>query len=503
MIKKILLIALFSFSSFSADYLLDSTNKCFGFDKVSVDTQDNHCVGMILSGDEGLIKPRKVIQINPNHFVITDMVNWNAGNGIVWEVKIQNSKTTLSKIFTELDRPHGIKIGPDGLIYIGEASQVFRFDLKDPKNSKEIVIENIPSEGKHALSEFIFTQDKRLILNVGAPTDQCLKNDRKAVYPCVEAEEEAVLREYIMNEDNSFSLVKNLAYGLRNSMGIVELHSGEIIQFNNGMDFSKEDSPLEEINLITDGANYGWPYCYGKGKLNRAYKRTFFNRSLPKIKCSDFQDPIGFLPAHSAPLDALLYDGEMFSEFKGKVLVSLHGYRKTGQRIVALEVNAKEKITSDFEEVVFGWQAKEGIRPKGAPVGLDIGTSGEVYFIDDKNKTLMVLAKGSSISTDNNSVDPVDGIINLRLAQFKEVQRKVFSSHCIQCHSEMSGTPEKVANYLIDNGLVKISSAKDSELYKRIMGTGESMMMPPTGIKLGQDEIDLVKNWINSISIVK
>lgn len=502
MFKSLVFIFLLSVLSFSGEYHLDSTNRCFGFDRVSVDTQDGSCVGLILDGGEGLKKPRKVIQLSSKVFYITDMVNWSANNGILWEVTIDGARKKLRKVFSKLDRPHGLRKGPDGLIYVGEASQIIRFNPSSPSSTKEVVIKDLPTKGSHPLSEFIFTSDNRLILNIGAPSDQCLKDGKKAVYPCEATKSEAVLREYRMSESGDFTFSKNLAFGLRNSMGLVEIESGEIIQFNNGMDFNDESTPLEEINLIGEGQNYGWPYCYGSSKLNKSYKRSFFNRRIPKIDCSIYESPIGYLPAHSAPLDAILYDSEMFPEFKGKILVSLHGYRKSGQRIVALELNTSKRNNTSFQEVVYGWTAKEGIRPKGAPVGLDIGLNGEVYFIDDKNKTLMVLAKGESNPSVETDPDVrSDEVRLLKLDQFKLIQKSIISKHCIQCHTEYDSTAESVANYMLDSGSVIPGNAEDSDIFQRLSGVGSNRMMPPTGIKLSPESLSLVKNWINSISV--
>jgi len=496
--KNLLFLALmYSPFTVATDYLLNSEAKCFGHDQVPVSTQDGSCVGMIVNSTSGLKKPRKVLHLTNNHFIISDMVNWNKGNGIIWDVKIENGTPKLTKLLTGLNLPHGLRKGPDGLIYVGETDKVFRFNLQDPKGTKEVVIKDIPSSGKHPISEFIFTSDNRLILNVGAPSDQCLNDKKKPVYPCLEAKEEATLREYLMKADGSFQLLGNLAYGLRNSMGIVELKPGEIVQFNNGMDFEAEGSPMEEVNLIEPGAHYGWPYCYERGKLNKKYKRTFFNRKVPKINCSKYKNPIGLLPAHSAPLDAHVYSGEMFPEFKGKVLVSLHGYRKSGQRIVSMDLDTANKTNDTFEEVVFGWQASEGIRPKGAPVGLDIGEQGEIYFVDDKNKTLMVLAKGNSAPIIDNSNAQIIG--DLKLDKFKVIQKKVLNKSCTQCHGNFKDDAKVLAKSLVESGLVKPGNSEESEFLLRVNGQSSNMAMPPVGEKLGVEEVKLIQDWIDSL----
>lgn len=479
------------FSSGKSAYLLDSKKRCFGYDQVPVSSIDGSCVGMIIDSNEGLEKPRKVVQLSNGDFYITDMVNWNKGNGILWLY----SKGQLEKIFTGLNLPHGLRVGPGGLVYVGESDKVFRFDPKDPKSSKEIVISNLPSNGKHPLSEILITSDQRILVNVGAPSDQCLNSRNKPVYPCLESENEAAIYEYQIQDSGKVEFLKVFAYGLRNSMGLVELSSGEIIQFNNGMDFNDEEGPLEEINLLIDGSHYGWPYCYERNKLNKKYKRTLFNRSVPKISCDRYELPIGLLPAHSAPLDALLYEGDMFPELSGSVLVSLHGYRKYGQRLIHLNLNTKSSSNHEFSNLVFNWSARKGLRPKGAPVGLHVGMKGEIYFVDDKNKTLMVLAKGEK-SQYEQKVE-VQVLTNYGLNQFKRISDKILSKHCLSCHNEFSGSPKIVIDQLISAGLISPGKPQTSDFYLRVSGQSSNMAMPPAmPDALSIEDKELIREWI-------
>jgi len=53
-----------------------------------------------------------------------------------------------------------------------------------------------------------------------------------------------------------------MAQGLRNSVAMVRHRSGTLLQAENGMDFPPADSPFEELNVLHQGAHYGWPYCY-------------------------------------------------------------------------------------------------------------------------------------------------------------------------------------------------------------------------------------------------
>lgn len=504
---RTLLFLSLCFSSVSAvyasDYFLNTVESCHGFNKISIGTRQNNCIGMVVNKGEGLSKPRKIVQVSKTKFVITDMVNWNKNSGILWLLDTSKSSEEgrLSKIFTKLNLPHGLRIGNDGLIYVGEAHQIFRFSLESPIETKEVVISNLPVEGKHPLTEFLITKSNRIIVNVGAPSDQCLNEKGKPTYPCLESKSEALLREYEIESSGKVSLLGNLAYGLRNSMGLVENVAGDIIQFNNGMDFSDKDGPKEEINFIIKDGHYGWPYCYEMGKLNDNYKRTFFNRKIPSIDCKEFISPIGLLPAHSAPLDARIYDGVMFPELTGKAIVSLHGYESTGQRVIAVDIENRESI-NDFEEIVFGWDAKEGVRAKGAPVGIEIGDEGEIYFVDDKNKTVMVLSKGES--NDDSQISTNTTNFNLSdesLRKFEKIQVTILNKNCISCHSNFSAEAKEVATSLLKSGLVKAQNEMESDFYLRLAGKGSNMAMPPgRNDIISEQDLESVKEWIHSLN---
>jgi glucose/arabinose dehydrogenase len=125
------------------------------------------------------------------------------------------------------------------------------------------------------------------------------------------------------------------------------------------------------------------------------------------------------LPPHSAPLDLIYYHGPMFPELEGKLLVTLHGYRATGSRILALDVDAdgaprtSEKATYAAYRrprggetrlpyhgpgpIAFNltpnWDALKGVRPAGSPVGLAIAADGAIWVAEDRNGAILRIAR--------------------------------------------------------------------------------------------------------------
>lgn len=477
-------------------YRLDKSKSCGGFPQVSVGTEQENCVGLVASEADGLIRPRRIVQLDDGDFIITDMVRWGKDKGIVWRLS-PNKEQKLTKVFTQVDHAHGLAIGPDNLVYVGTRATIFRFDPNSPQSTRELVISDLPGDGKHPMSHFIFDESGNLIVNVGAPSDQCEdENDSsKFIFPCKETQDEALLRKYIRQADGSYPSFQVIARGLRNSMALaIHPESRELFQGENNMDFEELERPEEEINLIKQGAHYGWPYCYGNAELNPNYvthKR--------RIRCERTTSPVALLPAHSAPLDMLFYSGAMFPELEGKLIVSLHGYRETGHRLISLDFNdGLLPIQASKTEIINEWTALEGIRPKGAPVGMTVAHDGSIWFVEDKNKTVMVLTKGEASKVDPGSRPDKVHLSEDQKEEIKNIQSTIFN-RCTSCHGNLrESDPVQLTQELVDSGWI-IPGNGESLIVKRISGTSAGRRMPLSGRPLTGDEIQQVKKFILSL----
>lgn len=498
-----MLFSMYSFAEVSkSGYAIEKGKLCAGFPRVSISSPEGSCVGMVIDKGMGLRMPRRIVEYKENEFFITDMYGWVENKGILWRLVIdEEGAPKLTKILSGLDRPHGLQLGPDGRIYIGEAGRIISLDPSSEEKSIKVLIDNLPRNGSHPLTHFIFTSKNSILINVGAPSDQCLTESGAPIYPCVQYEKEAQVREYFFNDH--FEIEEKfvvLGRGLRNSMGLAENNFGDYFQAENNMDFKELSEPKEEINLLGEGKHFGWPYCYEKESLNPKFKRSLFNRKVPEIDCSKFSAPLAYLPSHSAPLDMFFYRGDLFAFLKNKLVVSLHGYRETGHRLVAFDVNENERPINEGKEILNGWQAKEGVRPKGAPVGMSEGSDGKLWFVEDKNGTVMVMGASDedSIDSDVNSGQHV--YKDLAIEKYRSLQKGFFANSCTSCHQIFEGDSESSIKNLIDSGIVKPRMPMLSELYLRILGEGEGRPMPPGMNHLLNDEDkNLVKDWINSI----
>ena len=168
---------------------------------------------------------------------------------------------------------------------------------------------------------------------------------------------------------------------------------------------SPADSPFEEINVLRNGAHYGWPYCYDMDKATPIWART----GAMDCRSAVHTKPARLMPPHAAPLSMLYYDGAMFPQLRGRLLMTWHGYRPTGARLVAFDVDAKgiPILTPHARYAQYStggtvntkpypgpasepliltphWDKRAGLRPMGTPVGLggrrgrsDLGNRGQ------------------------------------------------------------------------------------------------------------------------------
>jgi glucose/arabinose dehydrogenase len=175
-----------------------------------------------------------------------------------------------------------------------------------------------------------------------------------------------------------------IARGLRNSLGLAVHPSGTILEADNGRDaindadpkLSDETLPHDELNVIALGggvSNYGWPYCYDDARNAPEFK---------KYACGTTVKPHVLLPAHSAPL-GLTY-------WRDQLVVSYHGYRDTGHRLVAFPIDATGRVVGESTELIGDWNESDD-QQFGGPVGTSVGVDGALWVTDDRNNLVMRL----------------------------------------------------------------------------------------------------------------
>jgi glucose/arabinose dehydrogenase len=534
------------------------------YPKLRIGMRDGYCAGLVASQEDGLIFPRSIVQI-PGHrqFVVADMGSWNPGQGrlLLLDPEAAEGKR-ISELVVKLDFPFGLRVGPDGKIYASTSETIFRFDplAPNPTSTIETVIQKLPGrkvtrpDGKpaedsiHPLKSFIFDKTGRIFVNVGAPTDNCLD---PISAPCAAGEgpePHAAIWMFTPPAGGIFPALKAAdpdpareiyARGLRNSMALA-MHPEfpdqgfAFLQADNGRDLMDQLEPNEEINGIEKGKHYGWPYCYDLSTTSPEFKSFLQKDPHYRNLCANtalYRQPHSLLPPHAAPLSMFYYGGGKFAELQGKLVVGLHGYRPTGSRVIFYDVDANgfPKISpppvryqvscaanpsqpfktvdksqvpaAAFVELVSEWHQVNGVRPRGAPVGMTVAADGAIWLVEDHNKTVIRIDTTASppeamLPCNVRSQPQIDELVRFvehdsaQSQRLTAIRTGLVEKHCAGCHSGFGLKPglaekekdETVLRFLLSqDGWIYPGDPVSGRLHTRLNGIGADRIMPPDG----------------------
>ncbi|HEX5169848.1 MAG TPA: c-type cytochrome [Cyclobacteriaceae bacterium] len=216
--------------------------------------------------------------------------------------------------------------------------------------------------------------------------------------------------------------------------------------------------PAEEFIKITEGDNYGWPYCYYDQNQQKKVLAPEYGGDGKIIgRCSEFKDPLMGFPGHWAPNDLLFYQGNQFPErYKNGAFVAFHGstnrapYPQAGYFIGFIPFE-NGKPTGTFEVFADGFAGVDPIVNVSdaiyRPMGLATGPDGSLYISDtEKGKIWRVMYKGEKDNFGDAQLAKMEARKSLaHIRQPDAVNdnlekgivsggEKIFSIYCATCH---------------------------------------------------------------------
>ncbi|HYF29331.1 MAG TPA: PQQ-dependent sugar dehydrogenase [Candidatus Paceibacterota bacterium] len=284
-----------------------------------------------------------------------------------------------------LRQPHGLLIRcPDTgnpsadqdacVLYIAEtgALKSYAYDADTYTARYQETLATFPTGPGHFTRTLLMHPDGvRLLASVGSSCNVCIEADER--------------RASVLAVNLDTKEVTTFAKGLRNTV-FMAVHpvTGEVWGTDNGRDVIGDDIPPDEVNIIREGRNYGWPLCYGK----RVYDTDFGESSADA--CTATEPSHIDLQAHSAALGLAFIPTQGWpQELEGDLLMAFHGSwnrsEPTGYKVVRVDLDAQGNPQGAPVDFVTGFLAPGASEDKaiGRPVGLLV-EPGVVYVSDDR-----------------------------------------------------------------------------------------------------------------------
>ena len=279
-----------------------------------------------------------------------------------------------------LNRPHGLAFH-GGYLYVANTDGVVRARLGSDGRAIGTPerLNSYSGGGGHWTRSIAFGADSMMYVAIGSSCNMCVEG----------SPDRAAVMQYDANGKNG----RLYSSGLRNAVGIA-MHPGtkQIWVTQNERDNIEpdhEDLPPEELNILQEGGDYGWPYCYGDRvpSPDRAFNDP--------PRCARTVPPVLAMQAHSAPLGITFLDRATMlpPDMRADALVAFHGSWNrtvpTGAKVVRVRIQDGRPVS--YEDFITGWQGPNG-RRWGRPVDVLVHRDGSILVSDDAEGVIYRMA---------------------------------------------------------------------------------------------------------------
>lgn len=466
---------------------------CAGFPRIQgfESSLSQACLGLVAEQrDIPWLMPRQLLFKNSNVLWVSDLGTWeDPSQGAVYEINL--SSLQFRQVYQGGYFTHGLGQDSQARLLIGDADRI----LRQQGQRFEVVLAGLPTEGSHPLTEFVVLPNNDLVVNIGAPSDNCSQQLQGGSF-CPDRDDQGELRLYSYNQvsDSYSSDFLVLGKGLRNSMALLfNPVLQQVYQAENNMDAA---GMPEEFNVIPLNASkpldFGWPFCFAFHQQSPHLSVSFANF------CNQRATPPAFLiPNHSAPLDMDYYSGTFFPELENTMVMGWHGHRRQVEAaLVAYPVDKQKapliysRSNNPFIEILSGINPSTG--EKIRPVGVASDTLGRLWFVDDKTQRLYILARSNEPSleaTEETTGSPsantqfVESLSVSAKKEFAEIYQQFMGVQtCTKCHDkgELPVSAEKaLASFLNNKWLVLEQKPSAMPLFQRMGPKQTPRSMPP------------------------
>ncbi len=269
----------------------------------------------------------------------------------------------------------------NGYFYVANTDGVVRMTVDTDGNvtGTPQQLNRYSGGGMHWTRSIVFGVDGAMYVSIGSNCNVCEQGH-------------GLGRALVMRYDDTGQHGRVFATGLRNAVGLA-IRPGTntlwaTVNERDNMSPDHENLPPDALDILRDGGDYGWPYCYNGHNPNPEYHDP--------ARCANVIPDALPLQAHSAPLGiTFLQNATQFPlALRGDALIAFHGSWNrsvpTGAKVVRVHIQNGKPVR--YEDFITGWQRPDGTR-WGRPVDLAVARDGSVLITDDGTGEIVRISK--------------------------------------------------------------------------------------------------------------
>ena len=310
-------------------------------------------------------------------------------------------------------------------IYYATPTQIIRYKLPPgqikPAGEAEIVATDLPERRQHADKGLAFDGRGGVYVNFGSPSNACQQPDRQPNVPgqdpCPLLDTYAGIFRFDENKlGQKPADGKRYSTGMRQEVGLT-WHDNSlwaVMHNRDGLDtmwpgkFTAEQNaewPAEYLLKVSEGANFGWPYCFYNNAEHKLVNNPEYGGDGKKDdRCGSFTAPAVAFPGHWAPNDVMFYEASQFpAQYRNGAFVAFHGswnrapLPQAGYNVTFVPFAGGKP--GKYEVFADGFAGKTPLMNPGQasarPGGLAMGPDGSLYITEDmKGRVWRVMFKG-------------------------------------------------------------------------------------------------------------
>jgi glucose/arabinose dehydrogenase/mono/diheme cytochrome c family protein len=366
----------------------------------------------------------------------------------------------------------GIAVFKDWLYY-SSASAVWRYKLAAnelvPTGEPELIVQ-LPEQKGHDAKSFAFDPRGSLYVNVGSPQNVSAIGDRakgaKGVDPTELQKRHGGIWRFKSDVPNQDQINDGyrFATGLRHVLSlawnptkraffIVMMGRDQLNtvapEFYTAQD--NAELPAEEMYLLREGGDYGWPFTYYDPiKRARMLAPEFGGDNQKRAEPGKYPDPDVAFPAHWAPMQMAFNTSQQFpNKYLNGAFVAFHGSwnrapePQRGYCVAFVPFNRDGMPTGGYEVFADGFSGRELLKSANEarfrPCGLAFGPDGTLYVGDSvKGRIWRIVYTGeprvrravAALPTASPAAE------EKRLSPFAAKNAVAYRTYCGVCHME-------------------------------------------------------------------